>query len=58
MSASCVNRTLSTKHFIRAKMGAVAIHQGAIYASAGQEQDQTVQILDADLCLAKLKRWS
>jgi hypothetical protein len=38
------------------KMGSVSINQEAIHANAGGENDPTVQILDADMCLAKLKK--
>jgi hypothetical protein len=43
MSARCVNRMLSTKHFIRAKMGAVTIHQGGYKCKcrAGTRSDGT-----------------
>jgi len=35
----------------------VAINQEDIHAYAGWEKYQMAQILDADLCLAKLNKW-
>jgi hypothetical protein len=58
MSASYVRRTQSTKNYIHVKMESVTIHQETIYASAGWEQDNMIKILDADLCLTGLDRWS